>query len=259
MPCRGGRDDRILVVERILRIGDTLVARPALAALRARFPEARVAVVCQRELAALCRADRLLDIVVAVEPTRSGLMEAARAARAFGAARAYIFATDRWSPFVAWFAGAREVVGYNYAGRGSALTARRKPPGRVNTPGFLYPPGAPAVHAAEIRLRLLEPGAAAPSSYPPLEPGEEARAQAERFLARATTPTGPAPWSSASTGGSGLREARTGWLRRPRTQRSNSLTWTRSAESWPSGKRRGAHDRERPKRGMRRQDAGPPQ
>src|SRR5512137_2375410 len=69
---RRGADDRILAVERILRIGDTLVTRPALAALRARFPGAEVAVVCQPALAPLCRADALVDLTVEAGPGPAG-------------------------------------------------------------------------------------------------------------------------------------------------------------------------------------------
>ncbi len=182
---RAARDDRVLVVERILRIGDTLVARPALAALRRALPKSEVAVVCQPALAPLCRADDLADRVIVAEAGISGFRAAAREARKFGAARAYVFVPDRWSPYLAWLAGAREIIGYDYAGRGTALTDRRPPPLRANVPAFSYDVGAPEVHAAEIWLRLLEPGAPAPTAYPPLEPGAAAREAAAAFNRRA--------------------------------------------------------------------------
>lgn len=186
------RADRILVVERILRIGDTLVARPALALLRARFPDARVAVVCAPGLAALCAADALVDEVIVAAEGRGGFRKAAAAARAFGARRAYVFVTDRVSPWLARAAGCREIVGYDYAGRGAALTERRPPPPRASVPGFLYPPAAAGIGAAEIWTRLVDPGAPPPASYPPFDPGELARDKVRAFLGDAAFPPGAA-------------------------------------------------------------------
>jgi len=182
------RIDRILVIERILRIGDTLVARPALALLKARFPEARLAVVCAPALAELCGADRLVDATIVAEEGRDGFRRAAAAARAFGARRAYVLVTDRVSPWLARAAGCREIVGYDYAGRGAALTDRRTPPPRANVPGFLYPANAAVVGAAEIWTWLVDPAAPAPVAYPPFDPGDPARAAAAAFLESADFP-----------------------------------------------------------------------
>lgn|GEM_PF-925133 len=176
------REGRILAVERILRIGDTLVTRPALAALRGKFPASELAVVCQPALLPLCAADHLVDRVVVAGAGASGFWRAARQAREFGAAAAYVFVADRWSPYLAFLAGAREIVGYDYAARGAALTDRRPPPPRANVPAFLYDSGAPRIHAAEIWLRLVAPEAPAPTTYPPLEPGPSARDNAAGFV-----------------------------------------------------------------------------
>ncbi len=181
---RGVREGRVLAVERILRIGDTLVARPALAAIRDEHPGAEVAVACRPALAPLCEADPLVDRVIVVDAGLSAFRRAAREARAFGAARAYVLVPDRWSPYLAWLAGAREIIGYDYAGRGTALTDRRPPPPRANVPAFSYDAGAPEIHAAEIWLRLIEPEAPAAGSYPPLEPGAAAREAAAAFIRR---------------------------------------------------------------------------
>jgi ADP-heptose:LPS heptosyltransferase len=181
---RAARDGRVLVVERILRVGDTLVARPALAALRRALPGNEVAVVCQPALAPLCRTDDLVDRVIVAEEGISGFRAAAREAREFAPARAYVLVPDRWSPYLAWLAGAREIIGYDYAGRGTALTDRRAPPPRANVPAFFYN-AAPEVRAAEIWLHVLEPEAPAPTAYPPLEPGAAAREAAVAFIRRA--------------------------------------------------------------------------
>jgi ADP-heptose:LPS heptosyltransferase len=191
---RAAREDRVLVVERILRVGDTLVARPALAALRRRFPGSEVAVVCQAAVAPLCEADDLVDRVIVAEPGVSAFRRAAAEAKEFGPARAYVFVPDRWSPYLAWLAGAREIIGYDYAGRGTALTDRRPPPPRANVPAFSYDAAAPEIHAAEIWLRLLEPEAPAPTAYPPLEPGAAAREAAAALMTRAWSGQ-PAPFA----------------------------------------------------------------
>ncbi|MGD8719293.1 MAG: glycosyltransferase family 9 protein [Candidatus Zixiibacteriota bacterium] len=182
---RGARADRVLVVQRILRIGDTLVARPALAALREKHPEAEIGVVCQPALVPVCRADPLIDRVIESPPGRAAFFRAAREARAFGAATAYVFVPDRWSSYLAWLAGARTVIGYNYPVPGAALTDKRKPPARANVPAFLYPPDAPAVSAAEIWTRLVDPAAPRPTCYPSFDPGDDCRAAAQSFVENA--------------------------------------------------------------------------
>jgi len=179
---RAAREGRVLALERILRIGDTLVARPALAAIRNRYPDAELAVVCRPALAPLCEADYLVDRVVVAGAGLSAFRRAAREAKEFGAARAYVLVPDRWSPYLAWLAGAGEITGYDYAARGTALTDRRAPPPRANVPAFSYDAATPEVHNAAIWLRLLEPEAPAPAAYPPLEPGAAAREAAAAFI-----------------------------------------------------------------------------
>ncbi|UCH78173.1 MAG: glycosyltransferase family 9 protein [Candidatus Coatesbacteria bacterium] len=179
---RRPREDRLLVVQRILRLGDTFVARPALAALRGRFPGAELAVVCREAWAAVCEADSLVDRVIPAAAGLAGFRAAAREARAFGAATAYLLVPDRCSPYLAWLAGAREIVGYDYASRGGALTRRVPPPLRANVPTFLYPEGAPPIGAADIWLRLVEPAAPTAERYPPFDPGAEARRRAGERL-----------------------------------------------------------------------------
>ena len=174
---RDGRPDRILVVQRVLRIGDTLVARPALTALRRTFPDARLAVVCQPALAPLCRADGLIDAVL-VDGGDSRRL--AVDVKEWRPGRAYVFAYDRQSPWLAASSGAAATRGYDYVGRAFPLTERRPLPPRVNVPGFAYPPETPPVHAAAIWTALVD--APAPTSYPPLEPGDEARRAAAAWL-----------------------------------------------------------------------------
>jgi ADP-heptose:LPS heptosyltransferase len=207
------RPDRLLAVQRILRLGDTLVARPALAALRARHPGYELAVACTPALEPLCRADPLVDRVIVARPGAGGFLAAARECRAFGAAGAYIFVADRWSPYMAWLAGARDLVGYDYAARGVALTARHKSPARANVPVFLYPAEAPEIHASEIWLRLVDAEAAPPAAYPPFEPGEEVRRRAAAFLSsRGAEASRPLVVLHAGAGDESYLWQEEGWL-----------------------------------------------
>jgi heptosyltransferase-2/heptosyltransferase-3 len=176
------REGRILAVERVLRIGDTLVTRPALAALREKYPDGEIAVVCGPSLAPLCEADRLVARVIVAAPGVRGFLRAARECRRFGAANTYVFVPDRWSPYLARFAGAGRVVGYDYAARGGALTERRAPPPRANVPALLYDAAWPEVHAAEIWLRLVDAEAPRPERYPAFEPGAGPRERAAEFI-----------------------------------------------------------------------------
>ncbi|NIT37389.1 MAG: hypothetical protein GTN49_12985 [candidate division Zixibacteria bacterium] len=179
---RAAREGRILAVERILRIGDTLVTRPALAALREKYPDAEIAVVCRPSLAPLCEADRLVARVIVAAPGVRGFLRAARECRRFGAAAAYVFVPDRWSPYLACLARAGRVVGYDYAARGGALTERWTPPPRANVPAFLYEAASPEVHAAQIWLRLVNAEAPGPERYPAFEPGAGPRERVAAFI-----------------------------------------------------------------------------
>lgn len=210
---RNIRLDRILVVERILRIGDTLVTRPALAALREKSPEAEVAVVCQPALAPVCEADPLVDRVIVARPGLGGFLAAAVQCRAFGAATAYVFVPDRWSPYLAALAGSRWIVGYDYASRGAVLTERHRPPARANVPALMYPEDAPEIHASEIWLRLVSREVATPNAYPTFDPGDEPRRRATSFISsRYEKASGPLVVMHAGAANESYLWYEEGWL-----------------------------------------------
>lgn len=180
---RVGDPDRILVLERILRIGDTLVSRPALKALRENRPKAHISVLCDEAVAPLRRADPWFDEILAIAPAATSVSDYAKLIRKGNYGTAYVMVTDRLSLALPWLAGVPERIGYDYAGRGFSLTRRIEVPPRVNTPGFVYEPKAPPVHISWVWLNLVSPGAEPPDEYPPFEPGGEAREEAGKFLA----------------------------------------------------------------------------
>lgn len=179
---REGDPERILVLERILRVGDTLVSRPALKALRENHPKARITVLCDEAVAPLRRADPWSDEVLASAPATS-FSDYVKLIRKGNYGTAYVVVTDRLSLALPWLAGVPERIGYDYAGRGFSLTRRIEVPPRVNAPGFVYAADVPPVHIAWVWLNLVEPGVEPPPEYPPFDPGGEAREEAGKFLA----------------------------------------------------------------------------
>jgi len=180
---REGDPERILVLERILRIGDTLVNRPALKTLRDNHPKARITVLCDEATAPLRRADRWFDEIVATPPEVTSTSDYVKLIREGGYGTAYVMVTDRLSLALPWLAGVPERVGYNYAGRGFSLTHRIEVPPRVNVPGFVYPADVQPVRIARVWTDLVDPGGEPPAGYPPFEPGGKVREEAGKFLA----------------------------------------------------------------------------
>jgi ADP-heptose:LPS heptosyltransferase len=178
-----GDPERILVLERILRIGDSFVNRPALKALREKHPGAGITVLSDELTAPLRLADPWFDEVLVMPSTTTRVNEYVRRIREGRFGVAYVMVTDRFSLALPLRAGVPERIGYDYAGRGFLLTNRVEVPPRVNEPGFVYGPDVPPIHIARVWLNLVEPGAEPPAEYPLFDPGEEAREEARKFLA----------------------------------------------------------------------------
>jgi ADP-heptose:LPS heptosyltransferase len=178
-----GDPERILVLERILRIGDSFVNRPALEALREKYPDADITVLSDELTAPLRLADPWFDEVLIMPSTTAGVNDYVRRIREGRFGVAYVMGTDRLTSALPWRAGVPERIGYDYAGRGFSLTRRIGVPPRVNEPGFVYGPNVPPIHIAQVWLNLVEPGAEPPTEYPLFDPGEEAREEARKFLA----------------------------------------------------------------------------
>jgi heptosyltransferase-2 len=180
---RAGDPNRVLVLERILRIGDSLVNRPALRALQEKRPNLHITVLCDESIAPLRMADPWFDEVLVIPSAVTGIGEYVRYIREGRFGVAYVMVTDRLSLALPWLAGIPERIGYDYAGRGFSLVHRVEVPPRVNVPGFVYPADVPPVHISWVWLNLVERGAEPPAEYPPFDPGDEAREEARKFLA----------------------------------------------------------------------------
>ncbi len=151
-------DPRSILVVALLKIGDTITTMPLAAALKRRFPAARIGVWTRPESAPLVRAFGIADEVF------DGTARSVRAAR---------FETAVVASFVprhlvqARRAGARTVVGYAYRGRGLFCDVAVPAPLQVGLAVPDYPPGAPILHQVEVVHLLAAPFGITGSPEPP--------------------------------------------------------------------------------------------
>lgn len=153
-------------------LGDVLMARPALHALRRAWPQARVTACGPAPLLALLADDGVFD---AGEPwpARPGALASLRAARPDVA---LVMPPSFSSAWFAWRTGARERVGYAHEARSPWLTRALPRPARGD------------LHASREYVALL--AALLPESPPPLEPPPLPVAETAKAAAR--TRRGPA-------------------------------------------------------------------
>jgi len=101
-------------------LGDTVMAVPLLASLRAARPEARV--LAAGPWASLLAGQGLADVLVDYPRRWSGRLRAADTVAAFGPELALLLPNSFESALAAWYWGARRRVGYAAGGRSSLLT-----------------------------------------------------------------------------------------------------------------------------------------
>ncbi len=185
MSGEGDIDDveRVLAVHRILRIGDTLVARPAMSVLRSKYPDAHIAVLAAADIVPILDpdSDRFYDEIIPVNPKTDKTKLIAQIA-SYRFDRAYVMVTDRFSLRLPYLAGIPYSVGYEYAGRGALLTKPFTLPARANSPGYIYPEDEPHVHISQIWLDLIKPGAIPPDNYPDFAIPESAEEEVASYL-----------------------------------------------------------------------------
>lgn len=166
-------EPRNIVVRAPNWLGDAVMALPTFAALRERYPGARIAAAARAHLADVFAACPAIDEVI---PVPRGALAIARHAWGLRARRFDLgilltnsFATAAWLRL----AGARERVGYARDGRWFLLT-RAEPA----TPEIL------AAHQAEYYFALLRGcGINGPLGRPRLAPTDEAQKEAAAWLA----------------------------------------------------------------------------
>ena len=145
-------------------LGDTVMALPALAALRAGLPEARITVVGR--WASVLRGQRVADVLIAYPRRRGRRRALARALASDPADLALLLPGSFEAALAAWRWRARRRVGFDGDGRRPLLTDAAARP-------------SPREHQVDEYRRLVERlGIAAPADAPRLEVPADAGAEA---------------------------------------------------------------------------------
>ena len=152
-------------------LGDTVMAVPAIRALRESFPDARV--VLAGPWASLLTQQGLADTLVTYPRAWSARVAAADAIRTVGPDTAVVLPNSLESALAAWYWGARRRVGFDVGGRGLLLT---------DAPGL----PTPRRHQIDEYLMLAEAcgatlGDGTPRMAPPAADGAE-RAEVRALL-----------------------------------------------------------------------------
>jgi heptosyltransferase-2 len=167
-------------------LGDALMARPALHAVRAAYPDARITAAGPGPLLELLRPEGLWQGEEAVRPAVPGLAGRLRAARLDAA---LVLPPSFSSAWLAFSAGARRRVGFAREGRSPLLTSAPRRPARgdlhlsreyltlarelgaLETPGTRLPPLPLAPDAVAEARALIEPGGPGRAGFAILAPG----------------------------------------------------------------------------------------
>lgn len=163
-------------------LGDTVMAVPALRALRARLAAARLALV--GPWASLLAGQGLGDVLVSYSRSWSGRLRAADAARVLSADIALLLPNSFEAALAAWYWGARRRIGFATSGRGWLLSDA-------------LPLPAPRLHQVDEYLCLLKPlgvpvAAREPRLAPPPQDADERRS-VRALLAQAGVGPGQGP------------------------------------------------------------------
>jgi heptosyltransferase II len=120
-------------------VGDAIMALPALRAIRARFPGARIAIVARPYVADIYRGQEICDELISYDPrgTHKGLSGRERLARELRAQKfdvALLLQNAFDAAWLAWRAAIPERIGYARDGRSPLLTKRIPVPRRGEIP-----------------------------------------------------------------------------------------------------------------------------
>jgi len=162
----------ILIID-LLRIGDTVVATPAIHAVRDTFPKAHLTVMARSMIHDLLAADPAIDQLIppSLRPhTRRFDM-------------AVVLDTSLRGNAIAWLSRAPIRVGYDSFGRGFMLTQRVPAPSYWNTATWDYSPDENVRHQVDSWLDLVERIGITPRDrHPTLFVSNVARARVRAFF-----------------------------------------------------------------------------
>jgi len=149
---------RILVVERILRLGDTIVSLPALQALRKKYPQAVIDVLADTSAVPLLRDNPNIDRLIPYNKLGGwrAFLKAVSVLRENRYTHSYVLVTDIASILLPLLAHIPRRIGYNCNNRGVYLHRAITPPPTVNRPVYAYPSGASGPPIIQLWLKLVD-------------------------------------------------------------------------------------------------------
>ncbi|MBU0509655.1 glycosyltransferase family 9 protein [bacterium] len=113
---------RHIVAVLFRRVGDSLMATPALRAVKECFPEVRFQVVCEQHVMRVFEGNGAIDDIVTISSPPS-VRQQLRAIRAYGRPDVVLdFLSDPRSAIACFLSGARQRIGFAYPGRRWAYT-----------------------------------------------------------------------------------------------------------------------------------------
>lgn len=172
----------ILLVERLLRWGDSIVAQPARQLIRKLHPQARITSLCLPFSAPIVARDSGVDVVLArssSQPPRQGRILHELRKMKFDCA--YVLVSDAVSLMLPWRLGIPQSHGYNYEQRGFALTHTQPMHPSCNKPAWFIPEGSDVPHITRIWADMVSAGA--PIQPPVITLTAEERERGEQLWA----------------------------------------------------------------------------
>ena len=150
----------ILIVD-LLRIGDTVVTFPAIRAVRENLPDAHITLAASTNIKSIVEEQELADDIAYFDCGENGknLFSIWRFAKSLpiqGYDLAIVLDTRLTSNLIAFWAGAKERIGYNYRYRGFLLTDKVKAPLYWNKPIWKYSESTDVLHEVDSWLKLIE-------------------------------------------------------------------------------------------------------
>jgi lipopolysaccharide heptosyltransferase II len=150
--------ERILVVERILRLGDTIVSLPALQTLRRKYPRATIHLLADASAIPLLQDNPNIDRLIPYDRKQGwrAFIKTASELRNSHYTHSYVLVTDVLSLLLPLLANIPWRTGYNCNNRGIYLSRPVHSPPTINRPVYAYPPGASGPPIIQLWAKLVD-------------------------------------------------------------------------------------------------------
>jgi len=151
-------NNKVLIIERILRIGDTITAMPAIDAIEGKFGRLNVYRLISDKMKALVNVfdDGERKILWEKHNSFLSFMRQIMKIRMMNFSKAYLLVTDRMSAIFAMLTGISHTIGFDYNRRGIFLTESIKPPDFINRPAFAYKKNTEVHNIKNVWLNLID-------------------------------------------------------------------------------------------------------